>query len=238
MTTPPGGYQPYQGAPGQTGPQQPPEQPPEQPPQYQPYQPQSAPPYQPQGSQYPPQYAPPPQYGAPPPQYGPPPYYAPPQPQPQQRSSSRAGWITCGIIAVVLLVLCGGVGVGAYIAYGAASHAVGSASDSLEIVATVSGFCSDEQGQSYDQAYTLFSSNLQKQITAADFARNSQQLDTSKGVITVCQQQNNAAPQVSGSTATQALQVIRNSSATGNLHLVKQGNSWLINSIDSSLTLL
>ncbi len=243
MTTPPEGYPPYQGAPGQTGPQ---ETQPAQPPQYQPYQPQSTPPpYQPQPYPQGPQYAPPPGYAAP--QYGPPQYgaqYAPqyaPTPQQQQaaqRQSSRggrAGWVACGVIAVILLVLCGGLGVGAYFI---GSHLVGSATDSVEIISTVTQFCAAEQGQSYSQAYTYFSNNLQKQISAATFEKDSQQLDSSKGVVNTCQQQNNASPQVNGSSATQAMEVVRNNAATGNLHLVKQGNSWLIDSIDSSLTLM
>ena len=247
MTTPPEGYPPYQGAPGQTGPQ--PAQPmqpmqPAQPPQYQqPYQPQpTPPPYQPQPYPQGPQYAPPPGYTAP--QYGQPPQYAPqyaPTPQQQQAAqrqsakAGRSGWVTCGIIAVILIVLCGGAGVGAYIIGG---HLIGTATDSVGVISTVTQFCAAEQTQSYSQAYTFFSNNLQKQISASNFEKNSQQLDTSKGQIATCQQQNNASPQLNGSNATQAMQVIRNNAATGNLHLVKQGNSWLIDSIDSSLALM
>lgn len=233
MTTPPEGYPPYQGAPGQTGPQ------PAQPPQYQqPYQPQPTPPaYQPQPYPQGPQYAPPPGYAAP--QYGQPPQYAPTPQQQQaaQRQSARggrSGWVACGIIAVILLVLCGGAGVGAYFI---GTHVIGAATDSVGVVTTVTQFCEAEQTQSYSQAYTYFSNTLQQQISASTFEKNSQQLDSSKGQVATCQQQNNAGPQISGSSATQAMQVIRNNAATGDLHLVKQGNSWLIDSIDTSLTL-
>jgi len=241
MTTPntPDGYQPYPGAPQPSGPQQPPYQ---QPPYQQP-----APPYQQQPYNQPPQYAPqptPPQY---PPQYAPQPtpqqypqqpgYSAPPQgyappPPPTPAKRSNAVWITCSVIAIVVLLVCVGGGTAGYfylknVATGLSST-VGVSSVYLQL-------CVDESSQSYSNMYSLFSPTFQASITPAAFATRAAQIDTKDGTVTNCQTPRGVTPQVSGSTATVSLQVTRTIIHSGSLHLILKGSTWFVDQVDSSL---
>ena len=260
MTTPqyPEGYQPYTGAPGPTGPQ--------------PTPPNAPPPYQPSyGSPTPgqPPYSAPPGYGAPPPGYGAPPYGAPgyppgyaPPPQPAKRSNT--GWIIGLSIAAVVVLVCAGCSAAAYFAV---RNGVATIATTVGVAETYAGFCLDESSQNYQSAYTYFSTNMQQQLTASAFTARADQLDTQYGTVSSCQAESSSPPQISGSTATVQLIVVRTpplsatppasttptgsgtgtasttptaasgTTFTGALHLVKQGSVWRIDQIDSSLGL-
>lgn len=218
-------------------------------------------PGQPSGEQYPPSY---PQYppqtgpytGQPPntapqypgyPQYPqgqpgyPPgqPYYAPGSvPPPQQKKSNRGLWITLGIVGGVLLVACVACSiflVGAL--RGATSNPI------VSSTITTGLFCGYEQGQTYDQAYSEFSSTLKQQVTLDQFTQAAQQHDATDGVVKTCKVDSSssaASPQISNTEVVLPLVVTRGqgSTTTGNITLEKDGSSFKISAIDSSLNLL
>jgi hypothetical protein len=246
----PGGDPSYPGDPNnpQTFPQQP----------QQPGQPQ-----QPQQPQYPPQPQLP-AYGQPPmqPGYGqeqqPPPYQPPvynqaaqpqyPQQQPpqypQQPKKSNRGWIIgCSIAAVVVLLICGGVGVALYIGAQTAGNAIKSTGQSALAAAQVGFFCTDIMSQDYGSAYQLLSSSAQGSQSQAQYATHAQALDASDGTVDTCTMDtNHPLPTLSGDgkTATAQVQVARGENAnltTGTIKLVYENDQWKIDSADSSLKL-
>ena len=234
----------YPQQPGQPGyPQQPGygQQPtyPQQPPAYgQPQYPQ-----QPQYAQQPPSY---PQQ---PPPYQPAPYNQAPPPQypqqPQQPKKSNRGWIIgCSIAAVVLLLICGGVGVSFVIGAQKAADAVKSSGNAITAAAQVTLFCSDFETQDYGSAYQLLSAAAQGRQSQSQFATHQAALDTSDGMVATCTiDPNHALPSISsdGKTATAQIQVARGDNAnlaTGALQLVYEGGQWKVDTADSSLKLL
>lgn len=253
----PGGDPSHPGNPGNPGnpdpnsptnpsgyPQQPyPQQPyPEQPqPAYgqQPGYPQQPPPYQP------PVYnqTPPPPMPAGQPSYPQQPY--PQQPYPQQPpKKSNKGWIIgCGIAAVLLLLICGGVGVALYVGAQRAGSAIQSTGQAALAATEVSIFCTDFETQAYGSAYQILSTSAQGRISQSDFTTRAAALDTSDGTIATCTiDPNHALPSVSsdGKSATAQVQVARGSNsnlATGTITLVYEDNQWKVDSADSSLKL-
>ncbi len=258
----PGEYpppQPPQGYPSEpTGTPQQPTYPPQ--PGYQP--PASYPPQQgyPQQAEYPPQPNYPPQPYTPPP-VTPPPYqpspvqqpgypqqpqggypaqpYAPPM-QPQ-KSSNRGLLIGCGIALVVVLLICGGIGIAGYIGAQRAGDAVKNIGTAATAALVVTEFCGEMQTQEYGQAYQDLSSNVQSKQTQDQFVKAMQDKDTKDGAVQLCSPvSSDALPNISGSTATIQIQVARgdaNNVKTGTLTLVQQGNDWKVDSADSSLDL-
>ncbi|HKW23377.1 MAG TPA: hypothetical protein VJO13_18490 [Ktedonobacterales bacterium] len=249
----PGGDPSYPGDPNnpQTFPQQPPQ--PGQPPQ-------------PQYPQQPPQpgYGQPPAYGQPPlqPGYGqeqqPPPYQPPvynqaaqppysqqqPPQYPQQPKKSNRGWIIgCSIAAVVVLLICGGVGVALYIGAQTASTALKNGGNAITAAAQVTLLCTDFETQDYGSAYQLLSSGAQGRESQAQFTTHQAALDTSDGNVATCTiDPNHALPSISSDskTATAQVQVARGENAnlaTGTVKLVYENNQWKIDSADSSLKL-
>lgn len=226
-------------------------------------------PGQPQPPQYPqqptqPGYGQPPAYGQPPmqPGYGqeqqPPPYQPPvynqaaqpqyPQQQPpqypQQPKKSNRGWIIgCSIAAVVVLLICGGVGVALYIGAQTASNAIKNGGNAITAAAQVALFCTDFQTQDYGSAYQLLSSGAQGSQSQSQFTTHQAALDTSDGDVATCTiDPNHALPSISSDskTATAQVQVARGENAnlaTGTVKLVYEDNQWKIESADSSLNL-
>jgi hypothetical protein len=131
---------------------------------------------------------------------------------------------------------CGLIGLGIF--HGVTS-ALDTASKTIPARLTVLAFCSAEQSQNYESAYAqLFSSQLQQQLSESDYEQTSQALDQEHGVITSCARADNSSDTVTGDTVTIALTVSRGSIFyTGDIVVVKQGNDWRINQIDTSLDL-
>ena len=228
-------YEPQQPTPQPQYPQQP--QYPSQQPQYPPQPPQQAypqqpPPYQPQPSQYPQQ---PPVYNQGQPQY--------PQ-QPPQNRSNRGLIIGCSIAAVIALLICGGIGIAAFIGAQKAGDALKSGANATLAATQVALFCTDYEQQDYGSAYQLLSSAKQGSVSQSQYADRAAALDSSDGEVTTCDMDSShVLPDVSsdGKTATARVQVARGSNnnlATGTITLVYENNEWKIDSADSSLKLL
>ncbi len=252
----PGGDPSYPGDPNnpQTSPQQPGQPQPPQYPQYpqQPTQP---------GYGQPPAYAQPPAYGQQPsygqeqqpPPYQPPVYNQAAQPQypqqqppqyPQPPKKSNRGWIIgCSIAAVVVLLICGGVGVALYIGAQTASNALKNGGNAITAAAQVTLFCTDFETQDYGSAYQLLSSGEQGRQSQSQFTTHQAALDASDGDVATCTiDPNHALPSISSDskTATAQMQVARGENAnlaTGSVTLVYENGQWKIDSADSSLKL-
>jgi hypothetical protein len=171
--------------------------------------------------------------------YPPPPIYVQPPPQPQivYVPERRPSWfsISCRILAIVLLMACGLIGLGIF--RGVTSF-LDALSKTVPARLTVVDFCNHVQSQDYQSAYADLSSQLQQQVSASAFQQTSQALDLEHGSITGCTQSNTSSDTVNGDTVTIALNVSRGSIYyTGNVEVVKQGNDWRINAIDTSLDL-
>jgi len=163
-----------------------------------------------------------------------------------------------------VLLICGGCSAAAYFLV---RNGVQTIATTVGVAETYAGFCLDETSQDYQSAYTYFSTNLQQQLSASAFTARANQIDTRDGTVSSCQTETSRPPQISGSTATVQLIVVRTpplsatppasttptgsgagtasatptagsgTTFTGALHLVKQGSVWRIDQIDSSLDL-
>jgi hypothetical protein len=188
----------------------------------------------------PPQYPGYPQYPQGQPGYPPgQPYYAPGSvPPPQQKKSNRGLWITLSIVGGVLLVACVACSI---FVVGALRGATSNPLVSSTIATGL--FCGYEQQQAYDQAYGEFSSTLKQQVTLDQFTQAAQQHDTASGVVKTCKvdtSSSSASPQISNSQVVLPVVVTRSqgSVTTGNITLEKDGSSFKISAVDSSLNLL
>jgi hypothetical protein len=185
---------------------------------------------------------------APPPVYQPP-VYQPPAQQPQiiyvrERRPSLFS-ITCSILTILLLMTCGLVGLGIFRGVTSSLELAGKTIPS-RITLTV--FCTAEMNQDYHDAYQLFSSNLQQQISESAFTQKSQQLDEQNGQVTACARSNSSVDTGSGNTAALQVDVTRTSTDStgassptdyhGSIDFVQEGNNWHIDQIDSTLELL
>lgn len=236
----PGGDPSYPGDPNNppSFPQQPLQQPgyPQQPPQYPP---------QPGYGQQPPPYQPPIYNQAPPQQPYPQPYppQQPPYPQQPVKKSNRGWIIGCSIAAVVVLLICGGIGVALYIGGRAAGDRLQSAGNQIAVTAQVALFCTDVESQNYGSAYQLLSSAKQGSVSQDQFTTHAAALDSSDGSVTTCDiDPSHTLPTMSsdGKSATVQLQVARGSNAnlaTGTMTLVYENSQWKVDSSDSALKL-
>jgi hypothetical protein len=131
--------------------------------------------------QQPPPYQPPVYNQAAQPQY---PQQQPPQYPQQQKKSSKRGWIIgCSIAAVVVLLICGGIGVALYIGAQTAGNALKSTGQAALAATQFELFCTDFETQDYGSAYQLLSSGAQGRESQAQFATHQAALDTSDGMI-------------------------------------------------------
>jgi hypothetical protein len=191
--------------------------------------------------QQPPPYQPPVYNQAAQPQY---PQQQPPQYPQQQPKKSNRGWIIgCSIAAVVVLLICGGIGVALYIGAQTASNAIKNGGNAITAAAQVTLFCTDFETQDYGSAYQLLSSGAQGRESQSQFTTHQAALDTSDGNVATCNiDPNHALPSISSDskTATAQMQVARGENAnlaTGTVKLVYENNQWKIDSADSSLKL-
>ncbi|MGE5334512.1 MAG: hypothetical protein ACM3N4_07420, partial [Nitrososphaerota archaeon] len=174
------------------------------------------------------------------------------QPYPQQPAylqqqppkKSNKGWIIgCGIAAVVLLLVCGGVVVALYIGANRAATAVSSAANGAAASTQAALFCTDYMAQEYGSAYTLLSSAEQGRVSQSQFTTSAAALDTSDGQVATCDVDPNhplASVSSDGKSATVKVQVARGDNAnlvTGTITLVYENSEWKIDSADGSLKL-
>jgi hypothetical protein len=185
---------------------------------------------------------------APPPLYHPP-VHQPPAQQPQiiyvrERRPSLFS-ITCSILAILLLMTCGLVGLGIF---RGVTSALQLANKTIPSRITLTAFCAAETNQAYHNAYQLFSSNLQQQVSESAFIQGSQQLDQENGQITACARSNSSVDTGSGNTATLQVDVTRTSTGNtgasssteyhGPVVFAQEGSDWHIDQIASTLGLL
>jgi hypothetical protein len=178
-----------------------------------------------------------------------PPVRQPPAQQPQiiyvrERRPSVFS-ITCSILAILLLMSCGLVGLGIF---RGVTSALQLASKTIPSRITLSVFCAEEVNQDYHDAYQQFSASLQQQVTESAFTQGSRQLDQQNGQITACTRSNSSVDTSSGNTATLQVDVTRtstdNSGASsstdynGSIVFVQEGSDWHIDQIAGSLVLL
>ncbi|HEY7341859.1 MAG TPA: hypothetical protein VH591_13335 [Ktedonobacterales bacterium] len=202
-----------------------------------------------------PQQAQPPGYGQEqqPPPYQPPVYNQAAQPQypqqqppqyPQQPKKSRRGWIIgCSIVAVVVVLICGGIGVALVIGAQTAGNVLQTKAQQLAATGIATAFCGDYVTTSYTDAYQLLSKAEQARVGTPDqFATHAGTLDTSDGQVTGCEPDtNNPLATINGNNATVKFTVQRSNktgTATGTIKLVHEDNTWKVDGADSSLTLL
>jgi hypothetical protein len=165
----------------------------------------------------------------------------PPQ---QPRQSHKALWITLSILGGVILLSCVACSAFAAISVNRLGKQITS---SLGPTLTAQEFCSDMEIQDYDSAYSLFSANLQSQITSDQWNAKNQARDLHDGQVTTCTVLSNSnLPQ--GGRANIQIQITRNSdtpststtitgSQTGVLTIIQEGSQWKIDNIDVSLDL-
>lgn len=207
-------------------------------PAQQPYPAAPQPPYPPYS--YPPAYGQPGAPGAYPPPY-PYPYPYPPMPPQQPKQSHKALWITLSILGGVILLSCIACSAFAAISLNRVGKQITS---SLGPTLTAQEFCSDMEIQDYDSAYSLFSANLQSQVTSDQWSAKNQARDLSDGQVSACTvMPNSNLPQ--GGRANLQIQITRNGdtsstatgSQTGVLTIIQEGSQWKIDNIDASLGL-
>jgi hypothetical protein len=181
--------------------------------------------------------------------YAPPPVHQPPVQPPQiiyvrERRPSLFS-ITCSILAILLLMTCGLVGLGIF---RGVTSSLQLASKTVPSRITLTVFCAAEMNQDYHDAYQRFSSSLQQQVSESAFTEGSQQLDQENGQITACARSNSSVDIGSGNSATLQVDVTRGSidntgasSSTdyhGSIVFVQEGSDWHIDQIASTLGLL
>ncbi|MBF6591507.1 MAG: hypothetical protein IVW57_13400 [Ktedonobacterales bacterium] len=166
-----------------------------------------------------------------PPSPPPPPdgYPITPPPPPPPKRSRRGLWITLGVVGG-LLVLCGALLVGLVIYAGI---------QAAKPITVVQMYCGDLKTANYVAAYSLFSSQYQSQLTSDQFIQASKLQDQVDGPVQSCGLQTGNSTGINfdlnNNTARFAVQMTRNKTLTGFITLVKQGDTWRIKSIDTSL---
>lgn len=165
-------------------------------------------------------------------------------PQQQQKSSRRGGVVGLSIVAVLLILICSGVGVAIYIGAQKAKDTVHSNISALAASAMVTRFCTYYESQDYGSIYQMLSKSSQGRTSQTQFATHQAAVDRSAGEVVRCvMASDHSLPSISndGMTATARIQVARGENAnltTGTLILVYEDSDWRIDSADSSLKLL
>lgn len=166
---------------------------------------------------------------------------------PSERSA-KSRLFTVAAIALVALMIIGTIAFahsyGAKTADVPANPTSAAVAEAQLVTAVSAVFCTDFSLQQYLQAYQLLSQAEQARVgTAAEFAARAQALDSSDGIVRVCQT-TNAQPFATLShdrkSAIEQVSVRRSKQLgiiTGYLKFVYEGNAWKIDVIDSALKL-
>jgi hypothetical protein len=214
---PPSPYAPGPGASYPAYPQAPYGQPPY------PQAPYGQPPYPQATYPQPPAYQPP--YG---PEYPYPQVPYPPAP-PRQGSGKTVG-IIIAVIAGVLILTCVAVSILLVSVFRQVGNFVAPYTVANE-------FCIDEEQQNYLSAYQLLSSGVQQRYSQQEFLTFSENRDNNTGKVVNCTIES-TGQQITATTATLSVSVqVGDSTNTGSITLVKEGNDWLVDSADPSLQL-
>lgn len=149
-----------------------------------------------------------------------------PPPPPPPRKSHRSLWISLAVVAALLLVACGGVGL-ALRFYTAPAVAAGQ-------------FCGDLMAESDIAAYQLLSAHLQAQVTSDQFSQAAQTLDAIEGKIVSCVSAKTAdaySYRLGSSSALATLTITRAIAGAlqGSLTLTSEGGAWKVGTIESNL---
>ncbi len=147
-------------------------------------------------------------------------YAAPP------KKSRRKLWITLAVVAALLLLTCGGIGL-AFAQYTAPATAAGF-------------FCGNLKVQNYATAYTLLDSTLRLHDTQTQFVEANADLDRVEGALTNCKAATGSGAYqyslgASSATVVLATQRANGGNFQGALHLRNEGGSWKVAAIDAAL---
>src|SRR5262249_30927114 len=151
--------------------------------------------------------------------------YAPPPPP----RSNRTLWIVLSIIGGVVLLVCIGC-IAIVLVFGRSF---------VQPAFVATQFCQDLNTQNYSDAYSLFSSRLQSQVSLSAFTTLAQGAAGS-GQITACtvSSAGDGNIQFGDTTATLPLTITRSgTSQEGDVTLVKENDAWKIDVISPSLQL-
>ena len=125
-----------------------------------------------------------------------------------------------GVVALILVLACGGLG---YMQYNAPTFAANQ-------------ICSDFQSQRYVDAYGLFDAQLQTQMTSVQFAQAALDLDRAEGQTVKCEATVHANGFSDSSTAATLMLTRPNANGLqGEANLKKEGGSWKVTALDQSL---
>lgn len=166
------------------------------------------------------------------------------QPSSFLRPQNQVARLALGAVGLLVLAVCAAltVSVAAAVLPMLRGTSQPTATQGASATTVVSQFCTDEQSQRYMQAYTLFSTHLQAQLTQSQFVQRAQQLDTSKGAVSQCEpvQGGEASLTPTSESFDMALGRILQGNTTdysGAIGVVKSGSAWSIDSLDASLGL-
>ena len=135
------------------------------------------------------------------------------------------------MIAMAIILLLAAITVGGFSLY--ATH------EAQQPTLAAQAFCRDLQTKQYAAAYRMLSSSYQEQTPQAQFVRDAQLHDQVDGPVGACAVLHSSAPQgytlqlIDG--ATLALRITRHKPLDGSIAVTKEGTSWKVNSIASSL---
>ena len=146
------------------------------------------------------------------------------------RKSRRKLWITCGVIAAVVLLACAGVG-------GLFAYATVQAAQPLTAAQT---FCTDLKKQDYTAAYGMLSTAYKGRVTEDQFTQASKLHDQVDGKVTACglpqgRSNTNFNFNLNQNTATFNVDVTRRHLVSGSVTMVKENGAWKVDSLDSTL---
>ncbi len=218
------------------------------------------PPYPPYRGYYPPPPPSPyPQAGYPyPSPRVPPPFYMLPQGYapvyaPRQSSSLKPLWITLGVAASLILVLCAGCSLLFSLSLANLSSlptGPTQTSTAQDPVLAAEAFCSYEIDKDYSSAYQQLSGNLQSQVSEQKFESDNEARDATVGSVVGCsaaQEPSATANQgATSSTITLTLNIWLASptnslapplGASGTMTMVEESTGWSIDAIGSTLQL-
>lgn len=160
------------------------------------------------------------------------------------QSQNRAVRLALGAVGILVLAVCAAltVSVAAAVLPSLRATRQPTVAAGPDPTTVVSQFCDDEQSQRYTQAYALFSTHLQSQITQAQFVQRAQQLDTTKGTVSQCEPVQGGEASLTPTSESFDMAVGRTVQGTttdysGTIGVVKIGSAWGIDSLDASLGL-
>jgi hypothetical protein len=152
--------------------------------------------------------------------------------------------VSCGVAAVLLILMVSVVGVAIFVGVQKAKDVVQSNIAALAATESVTQFCVSYESQDYVSIYQMLSNAAQGSTSQTQFVSHQTAVDASAGDVMTCTMDSaHPAPSISSDrkTATAWLQVARGENAnriTGKIVLIYEDSVFKIDSADSSLQLL